>query len=180
MYSPHLKRTNSWQGDLALSPFPLLLSRSFLCLSSALNESQDNLPKKLQIFLTNMTKHCRIPSRDSQQVDGNGSVKPDLVLLKMSSVPEIQKVFKKRSAQIRRVFLSYSQEDTEDLGDGKDETMNLKELYQFMKDSQQMVRAASNLTLPPSPQHCCPHPLLGLLFLYHCSAPLLRCRTDAE
>ncbi|EKX47529.1 hypothetical protein GUITHDRAFT_152017 [Guillardia theta CCMP2712] len=70
-----------------------------------------------------MTKHCRIPSRDSQQ---------------MSSIPEIQKVFKKRSAQIRRVFLSYSQEDTEDLEDGKDETMNLKELYQFMKDSQQM------------------------------------------
>ena len=87
---------------------------------------KDNLAKKVQMFLNTMARHCK------------GIVGPTP---QVSVQSEVAAVLKRRQSMLKRIYMKYCSEDqmqTQSLGAGCLETMNLRELFQLVKDCNQM------------------------------------------
>lgn len=85
---------------------------------------KDNLAKKLQMMLNTMHRHCKAISGPTPQI---------------SAQAPVSQVLKKRQNMLRRIYLKYCGEDTTDVkATSNNQTMNLKELFQLMKDCGQM------------------------------------------
>mmetsp|Transcript_49989 Transcript_49989/g.118947 ORF Transcript_49989/g.118947 Transcript_49989/m.118947 type:complete len:222 (+) Transcript_49989:3-668(+) len=81
---------------------------------------RDNLPKKLTSFLSTMHRHAKGGSRQD--------------VVQLTADANVAKVVKKHLPIILRVYRAYAEED---ISDAKS-TMNLRELFQLVKDLKQM------------------------------------------
>jgi hypothetical protein len=85
---------------------------------------KDNVARKVQMMLNTMSRHCKSISGPIPQI---------------SAQTQISQVLKKRQNLLKRVYLKYCGEDNTDTkASAHNQTMNLKELFQLMKDCGQM------------------------------------------
>lgn len=107
---------DSGAGELVLAEFLECLVR----LAREQIPGKDHLPKKVAMFLQSVARHSKVAARDAAQV---------------SAISDVQKVLKKQGPLLVKVYQKYCSQDRTD---DKLATMNLKELFQLMKDCQQM------------------------------------------
>eukprot|EP00802_Teleaulax_amphioxeia_P015471 Tamp_15562.p1 GENE.Tamp_15562~~Tamp_15562.p1 ORF type:complete len:374 (-),score=95.04 Tamp_15562:287-1408(-) len=105
--------------ELGLAKFVEILVR----ISKEQIAGKDQIARKVQMLLNTMSRHCKAISGP---------------MVQMSAQPNVLQCLKKRQAMLKRVYLKYCGEDTSSSAAEKNSTMNLKELFQLMKDCGQM------------------------------------------